>query len=48
MGPKVIPGYSIHGNSHPSLYEGNHWDHNFSLLPFFVPLSLLIVPNERS
>ena len=48
MSAKVVPSYVAYGNSHPTLYEGNHWDHYFSLLPFFVPLSLLTVSNERS
>ena len=45
MGPKIIPGYGAHGDSHPALYEGNHRDYYLSLLPVFVPLSLFIVPN---
>ena len=34
MSAKVVPSYVAYGNSHPTLYEGNHWDHYFSLLPF--------------
>ena len=46
MGPKIIPGYGAHGDSHPALYEGNHRDHHLSLLPVFVPLPLFTVPNS--
>ena len=45
MGPKIIPGYSAHGDPHPTLYEGNHWDYYLSLLPVFMPLSLFTVPD---
>ena len=48
MSSKVIPSDDTHGNSHPILYEGNHWDYHFSLLPFFMPLSFLTVSNAYS
>ena len=48
MSSKVVPGDGAHGNPHPTLYAGNHWDYHFSLLPFFMPLSLLIVSNGYS
>ena len=48
MGPKIIPGYDAHRDSHPALYEGNHRDYHLSLLPIFVPLSLFTVPKSYS
>ena len=48
MSPKVVLGYGAHRNSHPTLYEGNHWDYHFSLLPFLMPFSLLTMTNEHS
>ena len=45
MSSKVVPIDGTHGNSHPNLYEGNHWDYYFSLLPIFMPLPLFTVPN---
>jgi len=48
MGPKIIPGYSTHGDSHPALYEGNHRDYYLLDLPIFVPLILFAVPNAYS
>ena len=48
MGLKVILSYDAHGNSHPPLSEGNHWDYHFSLLPFLMTLSLLTVANKHS
>ena len=48
MGNKVIPSNSIHRDSHPSLYKGNHRDHNFSLLLIGVPPSLFAILNKHS
>ena len=48
MSSKVIPSDGTHRDSHRTLYKGDHWDHHFSLLPFFVPLSFLTVPNAYS
>ena len=48
MGPKIIPGYGANRDSHPALYEGNHRDHYFSLLPVSVPLPLFTIPNTYS
>ena len=48
MGPKIIPGYSTHGDSHPALYESNHRDYCLPNLPIFVPLILFAVPNAYS
>ena len=48
MNPKVVPGYSTHRNSHPTLYEGNNSDYYFSLLPLLVPFSFLTISNECS
>ena len=45
MRPKVIPGYDAHENSHPALYEGNHRDYHFSILPFLMPFSLQYLMN---
>ena len=48
MSPKVVPSDSAHGDSHPTLYKGNHWDYHFSLLPFLVPFPFLTIPNKDS
>ena len=48
MGLKVVPSDHAHKDSHPSFYEGNHWDYRLSLLPLLMPLPLLIVPNRES
>ena len=48
MSPKVVLSDGAHGDSHPTFYKGNHWDYHFSLLPFLVPFSFLIIPNEDS
>ena len=45
MGPKIIPGYGSHGDSHSAFYEDNHRDYYLSLLPVFMPLSLFTVPD---
>ena len=47
MSLQVIFSDSTHRDFHPS-YEGNHQDHNLSLLPIFMPLSLPTVPNTYS
>ena len=44
MGYQIIPSDSAHEDSYRSLYEGNHGDYYFSLLPFSVPLPLFTVP----
>ena len=43
MGHKIVSSNSTHRDPHPSFYEGNHWDYYFSLLPIFVPLTLVTV-----
>ena len=43
MGPKVVFGDNIHGDSHPAFYEGNHGDNYLSLFPICVLLSLFAV-----
>ena len=48
MSPKVVPGNDAHESPHPTLYKGNHWDYHVSLLPFFMPFSLLTIPNKHS
>ena len=48
MGPKIIPGYGAHGDSHPTLYECNYRDYYLSLLLVFMPLLLFIAPNAYS
>ena len=48
MNPKVIPSDYAHGDSHPSLYKGNHWDYYFSFLPISVPVLFLTIPNGDS
>ena len=48
MGPKIVPSDYSHGNSHPTLYKGNHWDDHFSRLPFLVPFPFLTIPNRDS
>ena len=48
MGPKIIPSYSAHEDSHLALYEGNHQDYYFPDLPIFMPLTLFVVPNAYS
>ena len=45
MSYQVIPSDSAYGDSHPSLYESNHRDYNFSLIPLGIPIPLFIVPN---
>ena len=45
MGYQVISSDSAHGDSHSSLYEGDHQDYHFSLLPPGVPVPLFTVPN---
>ena len=45
MGYQVIPSDFAQGDSHPFLYEGNHRDSYFSLLPLGVPAPLFTVPN---
>ena len=45
MGSNIILGYDAHRDSHPALYEGNHRDYYFSLLPVSVPLPLFTIPN---
>ena len=48
MSPEVIPSDHTHWDSHPSLYEGNHPDYYFSLLPIGVPIPFLTIPNGDS
>ena len=45
MSNKVVPSHSTHGDSHPSLYKGNHRDYYFSLLPQGMPLPPTTIPN---
>ena len=48
MDSKVIPSDCTYEDSHPSLYKGNHWDYDFSLLPISVLVPFLTVPNGDS
>ena len=48
MSLKVVSSDSSYGDLHPSFYDGNHWDHYLSLLPIYMPLSLLTIPNAYS
>ena len=45
MGSKVISGNGAYRDSHPALYEGNHWDYYLSLLPIFMLLTFFAIPN---
>ena len=45
MSYQVIPSDSTRGNSHSSLYESNHRDYHFSLLPFSEPIPLFTISN---
>ena len=45
MSYQIIPIDFAHGDSHLSLYEGNHQDYHFSFLPLGVPVPLFIVSN---
>ena len=48
MSPKVVLGDSAHGDSHPSLYKGNHRDYHFSLLPFLVSFPFGTIYDKHS
>ena len=45
MGYQVIPSDSARGDFHLPLYEDNHGDYYFSLLPLSVPFPLFTIPN---
>ena len=44
----LIPNDCAYGDSHPSLYEGNHRDYHFPLLPLSMSIPFFTVSNEDS
>ena len=45
MSYQVIPSDSTYGDSHSSLYEGNHQGYHLSLLPLSIPIPLFTISN---